>query len=91
MVSEFDEVVQDENPVGLANRYSPHVHAQLQRLARILTTVCSTVILLPAHPASFAHNFVSGMQSFYFSESRDANPRRQVFSRRGSIVLQCTL
>ena len=32
----------------------------------------SAVILLPAHPASFAHNFVSGMQSFYFSESQDA-------------------
>ena len=30
------------------------------------------VILLPAHPASFAHNIVSGMQSFYFSESQDA-------------------
>ena len=30
------------------------------------------VILLPAHPASFAHNFVSGMQSFYFSMSQDA-------------------
>ena len=30
------------------------------------------LILLPAHPASFAHNFVSGMQSFYFSESKDA-------------------
>ena len=29
-------------------------------------------ILLPAHPASFAHNFVSGMQSFYFSESQDS-------------------
>ena len=26
-----------------------------------------SVILLPAHPASFAHNFVSVMQSFYFS------------------------
>ena len=26
------------------------------------------MILLPGHPASFAHNFVSGMQSFYFSE-----------------------
>ena len=25
--------------------------------------------LLPPHPASFAHNFVSGMQSFYFKES----------------------
>ena len=24
------------------------------------------VILLPAHPASFAHNFASGMQKFLF-------------------------
>ena len=31
-----------------------------------------SVILLPVHPASFAHNFVSGMQSFYFNESQDA-------------------
>ena len=31
-----------------------------------------SLILLPAHPASFAHNFVSGMQSFYFSESQHA-------------------
>ena len=31
-----------------------------------------SVILLPAHPASFVHNFASGMQSFYFSESQDA-------------------
>ena len=31
-----------------------------------------TVILLTAHPVSFAHNFVSGMQSFYFGESQDA-------------------
>ena len=31
-----------------------------------------SVILFPSHPASFAHNFVSGMQSFYFSESEDA-------------------
>ena len=31
-----------------------------------------TVILLPAYPASFAHNFVSGMQSGY-----TANPRMQ--------------
>ena len=30
------------------------------------------VIFLPAHPASFAHNVVSGMQSFYFRESQDA-------------------
>ena len=34
-------------------------------------SVCP-VILFPEHPASFAHNFVSGMQSFYFSESQDA-------------------
>ena len=32
----------------------------------------ATVILLTAHPASFANNFVSGMQSFYFSKSQDA-------------------
>ena len=30
----------------------------------IVRCVVSTVILLPAHPASFAHNFVFGMQSF---------------------------
>ena len=30
-----------------------------------------TVILLPVHPASFAHNIVSGMQGFYFTESQD--------------------
>ena len=30
------------------------------------------MILLPAHPASFAHHFISGMQSFYFGESEDA-------------------
>ena len=28
-----------------------------------------SVILLPVHPASFAINIVSEMQSFYFSES----------------------
>ena len=30
-------------------------------------TVKAVILLLP-HPASFAHNFVSWMQSFYFSE-----------------------
>ena len=30
------------------------------------------MILLPGHPAIFTHNFVSGMQSFNFSESLDA-------------------
>ena len=34
--------------------------------------VLKAVILLPAHPAFFTQNFVSGMQSFYFSESQDA-------------------
>ena len=29
-------------------------------------------VILPVHSASFTHNFVSGMQSFYFSESQDA-------------------
>ena len=28
--------------------------------------------LLPAHPGSFTHNFVSRLQRFYFSESQDA-------------------
>ena len=37
-----------------------------------LVMATNTVILLPAHPASFGHNFVSGVQSFYFSESQDA-------------------
>ena len=30
------------------------------------------VILLPAHPASLAHNFVPRMQSFYFNKSQEA-------------------
>ena len=37
-----------------------------------LLNLSSSVILLPAHPAFFTHNFVSGMQSFYFIESQDA-------------------
>ena len=36
------------------------------------TVIMMAVILLPEHPASFEHNFVSGMPSFYFSESQDA-------------------
>ena len=31
-----------------------------------------TVVFLPVHSASFAHNFFSEMLSFYFSESQDA-------------------
>ena len=38
----------------------------------LLSGALYAVILLPAHPASFAHNFVSGMQSFSFSKSQDA-------------------
>ena len=34
--------------------------------------ISNPVILLPAHPASLAHNFVSVIQSSYFSESQDA-------------------
>ena len=37
-----------------------------------MSSLAKAVILLPGHPASFAHNFVSRMQSFYFSESQDA-------------------
>ena len=32
-----------------------------------------TVYLLPAHPASFAHHFVSGMRSFLFQRIRGCN------------------
>ena len=32
----------------------------------------TSVIFLPAHPASFTHNFISGVQSCYSSESQDA-------------------
>ena len=39
---------------------------------QILNFNYKAVIFLPAHPASFAHNFVSWMQSFYFSKSQDA-------------------
>ena len=28
--------------------------------------------IVPAHPASITHNFFSGMQSLYLSESQDA-------------------
>ena len=33
----------------------------------------AVIFFLPAHPASFTPNFVSGMQSFYFSESQGRN------------------
>ena len=44
--------------------------------AKIMEFPTISVILLHAHPASLGHNFVSWMQSFYFSESQ------------GEIVLQ---
>ena len=47
-------------------------NVQLHILSLIPDNFQGAVILLPAHPASFAHNFVSGMQSFNFSESQDA-------------------
>ena len=51
---------------------APLEHSAILLTCNKLHFVIKTVILLPAHPASFAHNFVSGMQSFYFSESQDA-------------------
>ena len=42
-------------------------HAKIAKEGRI-----SAVIFLRAHPASFTHNIVFAMQSFYFSESQDA-------------------
>ena len=48
------------------------------------------MILLPAHPAFFTHNFVSGMQSFYFSESQDAKVMQTCHDKKwsGLISLQ---
>ena len=33
---------------------------------------CLQCFFLPVHPASFVHNFISGMQNLYFSESQNA-------------------
>ena len=57
----------DENSVCISKDYCTLNPKAIRRM--VLRGL--TVILLPAHPASFAHNFVSGMQSFYFSESQD--------------------
>ena len=54
---------------GNSNVYQQHM---LLTLRKLILKYTLTVILLPAHPASFAHNFVSGMQSFDFSESLHA-------------------
>ena len=40
-----------------------------QNITSLSLLVGTTV---PAHPASFSHNFFSGMQSFYYSQSQDA-------------------
>ena len=37
-----------------------------------IVVLTQAVILSSAHPASFEHNFVSGMQNFYLSQSQDA-------------------
>ena len=47
---------------------SPEVLA----MKTLLLCIVGQSFLLPAYPASFTHNFVSMMQSFYFSESQDA-------------------
>ena len=39
---------------------------------QINDTIAESKIILSARPASFAHNFFSGMHSFYYSESQDA-------------------
>ena len=41
-------------------------------IRRLYERIKLAEILLPAHPASFAHTFVSVVHSFYFSESQDA-------------------
>ena len=41
-------------------------------LADDLRNERKSVIFLHAHPASFTHNFVSGMQSFHSGGSQDA-------------------
>ena len=47
------------------NRLTPLQHSSMK-----IRSV--SVILLPAHPASFVHNFFSRMQSLYISKSQDA-------------------
>ena len=57
---QYNIVAQQDNTQQIHNVF---LHA-------ICVYICSD--LLPAHPASFAQKFVSGMPSFYFSESQDA-------------------
>ena len=53
--------------------------------------VGGAVILLPAHPAFFTHTFVSGMQSFYFSETQDAKVLQTCHEKKGSGILSLQL
>ena len=55
----------DDADVILTNRFDSWTES-------LKTDKSKAVIFIPAHPASFTHNFVSGMQSFYFSESQGA-------------------
>ena len=59
----------------MVNSSSPNPFSQwcFGGTCKLFTWIMFTVILLPAHSASFGHNFVIGMQSFYFSESPGCN------------------
>ena len=58
--------------VRIANHKTGKNYSASQSVDLEIWNERGSVILLPAHPASFVHNFVSGMQSFYFSQSQDA-------------------
>ena len=57
----------------------------------LIFSYISSVIFLPAHPASFAHIFFSWMQSFYFSKSQDAmvlqtyHEKRVIWTRKFAV------
>ena len=52
----------------------PYLHNFIDGIIVLLGAMTDkwAVICLPWHPASFGHNFVSGMQSFHLNESHDA-------------------
>ena len=56
---------------GKSNSYISHLY-YVQLYETLHLEMAASVIFLPVHPASFTHNFGSGMQSFFFSESKDA-------------------
>ena len=49
-----------------------NVKSRSMSQSKVKENAKTAVILLPAYRASFAHHFVSGMQSFYFGESEGA-------------------